>query len=227
MSIEVGDVMVRIVHVSDTHGFHKQLKMPEADILIHTGDFCAGRGSFQQVSEFNMWLESLDYEHILLCPGNHDEPLESNESLCRSMLSCRVLINEEVTINGLKFWGSPYTPEFNQWHFNLPRGEKLKAVWDMMPDDTDVLLSHGPPQYILDLVEYNKFHAGCEDLARRVIEVSPLAHCFGHLHEEYGVLQLYQTYFINGSNCNIHYKPVNKPRVIEIDEVNKKVISIS
>lgn len=220
--------MVKIVHISDTHNYHKQIKVPEGDILIHTGDFCGGRGSLQQVSEFNMWLESLDFTDILLVPGNHDEPLESNESLCRSMLSaCQVLINEEVTLHGLKFWASPYTPEFNNWSFNLPRGERLKAVWDLIPDDCDVLLSHGPPRDILDFTPYGNLNVGCDDLARRVIEVSPLVSAFGHIHYSYGVSQMYHTYFINSSICNEPYRPVNKPHIIEIDEVNKKVISVT
>lgn len=220
--------MVKIVHISDTHNFHKQIKLPQGDILIHTGDFCSGKGSLQQISEFNLWLDGLDFDEIVIIPGNHDMIVESNESLCRSMLSnYHMLINEEVIIRGLKFWGSPYTPNFNDWGYNLPRGEKLKAVWDLIPEDTDVLLSHGPPRHILDFTPHGNLNVGCDDLARRVIEVSPLISAFGHIHYSYGVNQMYHTYFVNSSICNEGYRPVNKPHIIEIDEVNKKVISVT
>jgi len=217
--------MVRIVCISDTHGYHRKLDLPEGDILVHAGDFSRGRGSIDQVADFNDWLGELPYDHIVITSGNHDFPLERDLPLCRGMLTnCHLLMGEEVIIDGLKFYGDPHQPWFHNWAFNLPRGEKLAAVWANIPDDTDVLITHGPPKGVLDHTYWDNENVGCEALAERVIQVCPKVHVFGHIHEARGHINFGGIDFINASTCTLQYQPINKPYVVTIE--NGQVASV-
>lgn len=128
-------------------------------------------------------------------------------------------------IDGVKFWGSPWQPEFCNWAFNLSRGIKLKEKWDLIPADTNVLITHGPPMGILDNVtkfnghtgELEIQHVGCVDLYNRVMELKSLQlHVFGHLHDGYGKQKINKTIFVNASICTEEYKPTNAPIVVEL-----------
>jgi len=90
-----------------------------------------------------------------------------------------------VIIEGVKFYGSPWQPRFFDWAFNLDRGEEIKKKWDLIPMDTDVLITHGPPYGILDLTHEGE-KVGCEELMKAVLRVQPKIHIFGHIHEAYG-----------------------------------------
>jgi len=98
------------------------------------------------------------------------------------------LENSGVEIDGVKFWGSPWQPEFFNWAFNLPRGRRLAEIWALIPDDTEVLITHTPPYGILDRVDSGE-HVGCEDLRRALQRVKPKVHVFGHIHEDRGVVE--------------------------------------
>lgn len=120
----------------------------------------------------------------------------------------------------MKFF-SPYQPEFCNWAFNLPRDSpEIESVWNGIPIDTDVLITHGPPANILD-VTFDKVHAGCPRLLKRVVEVKPKLHVFGHIHEGYGIHEMGPTLFVNASTCNFRYEPVQAPIVVELD--SKKI----
>jgi Icc-related predicted phosphoesterase len=127
------------------------------------------------------------------------------------------LLDEELELEGLKFYGSPYQPEFCNWAFNLPRGPQLARKWAKIPDDTDVLITHGPPGGILDRVAGGEL-VGCNDLRKRVKEINPKLHVFGHIHEAYGWHWEDKTIFVNAANCDLGYNPINKPVVVEIGE---------
>ena len=124
--------MTRLVLISDTHGHHKKISLPSGDILIHAGDFSMGRGSITQVQGFGDWLSGLKYKHIVLTSGNHDFPMERDLPLCREIISkpnIHLLMEEEVIIDGIKFYGAPHQPWFHNWAFNVERGPKLAKIW--------------------------------------------------------------------------------------------------
>lgn len=110
-------------------------------------------------------------------------------------------------MEGIKFYGSPWQPWYYDWAFNEQRGEKIKAKWDLIPEDTDVLITHGPPMGILDKT-LESGHVGCEELVKAVHRIKPKLHIFGHIHEDHGELRLHGTHFVNAASCNLKYKPV-------------------
>jgi hypothetical protein len=136
-----------------------------------------------------------------------------------------LLRDSGTIIEGLSLYGSPYQPEFCNWSFNLPRGQALKEKWDLIPEETQVLLTHSPPMSILDCVE--KFdtrtgtmgvdHVGCADLYNRVTSLKQLkVHVFGHLHFNHGTVKIKDTTFVNASNVNEQYQVVNSPIIVSI-----------
>lgn len=184
---------MRIVCLSDTHGTHKKAEVPDGDVFLYAGDMCA-RGNRRELEAFRQeFLTQLPHEHKIVVAGNHDYPFECEDG-SELLPDCTYLEDEAVTINGVKIYGSPWQPEFCNWAFNLPRGEPLREKWDMIPDDVDVLATHGPPKGVMDGVPRRAFsgtsyikHVGCEELLGRVKEIQPELHVFGHIHEHGGV----------------------------------------
>lgn len=129
------------------------------------------------------------------------------------------LENTSVEIAGIKIWGSPYTPWFHgdRWAFNRRRGNDIKVIWDTIPNDTNIIVTHGPAMYKLDYVPHDKHYAGCEDLNYAIRKIKPVLHVAGHIHEGYGYEQDEHTTYINPSICNHRYEPVNKPIVFDYD----------
>ncbi len=123
-----------------------------------------------------------------------------------------------VEIDGLKIYGSPWQPRFYDWAFNLNRGAELEEKWRLIPPDTDVLITHGPPHGILDEVERQYYieNTGCEELRKRVEMICPKLHVFGHIHCGYGQIEKFGTEFVNASNCDEEYNPVNLPVIIDL-----------
>lgn len=212
--------MTTIALISDTHGLHRKLRVPNADILIHAGDFSHAQGSLAQVAGFNDWLGALPHRHRVVIAGNHDFPLEQKPQCRRLFTNAIYLQDEAVTIEGFKIYGSPWQPEFFNWAFNLPRcGSSLAACWEAIPDDTDILVTHGPPFGINDRTANNGRGAGCELLRNRVEELSNLKlHVFGHIHEAYGQTRVGENgpLFVNASSLDLRYQLVNEPVVVEL-----------
>lgn len=207
---------MKIVCISDTHLMHLRtpINVPRGDVLVHAGD-ATFSGRKEEIRAFAGWFLALPHEEKIFVPGNHDwgfdlAPVEA----AKLLPGVHVLHDSGVTIDGVRFWGSPYQPEFMNWAFNLPRGEPLKRHWDMIPEGTDVLITHGPPHGIGDLVPRGE-KVGCEALRDAVVRVKPKLHVFGHIHCGYGVYQPGATKFVNASVCNEAYEPVNAP--IECD----------
>ncbi|MGZ4996591.1 MAG: hypothetical protein ACXV8J_01995 [Methylobacter sp.] len=123
--------------------------------------------------------------------------------------------NSGIEIEDVQFWGSPWQPEFYDWVFNLPSGSLLAAMWALIPDDTDVLITHTPPYGILDQVTIGE-HVGCEDLREAVKRVMSKVHVFGHIHKSYGMLKQNGITFINASVCDERYQPVNAPIAVDL-----------
>jgi predicted phosphohydrolase len=206
---------LRLVCMSDLHSLKPACPIPEGDVLIVAGDVC-GYGTLDEIKTFNAFLGSLPHPHKLLIAGNHDWPFARVPEQAIALLhNATYLKDSGIEIGGIKFWGSPWQPFFCNWAFNLPRGTPLAKVWAKIPSDTDVLITHGPPYGILDRV-YDGEHVGCEELRAALPRVRPKIHVFGHVHEDYGVLEQDGTTFINASICDGRYRPIQAPIVIDV-----------
>jgi len=206
---------MRLVCVSDTHAYHDAIHIPDGDVLVHAGDLTK-RGTVEEVRAAANWLAKLPHKRKLVVAGNHDFLFERDPSLARALFANATYLEDEaVEIDGTHFYGSPYTPEFFDWAFMLPRGAALRAKWSGIPKDVDVLITHGPPHRVLDLTLHGDY-AGCEELAKRVAEIKPRVHIFGHIHESYGVRDEGSTHFMNASICTFDYRPKNAPLVFDL-----------
>lgn len=206
---------IKIVCISDTHNRHRALELPQGDILIHAGDQAEGRGSLEEIVDFNNWMGELDFKHKIAIAGNHDFIFQENWSVIKNYTSNYIYLKDEwYEAEGLKFYGSPWQPAFCNWAFNLPRGgTELAKKWRHIPDDTNVLITHGPPFGIGDKIP-GVTNAGCKLLKSRVRELTSLKlHVFGHIHEGYGQ----EGIFVNASVLDKNYKLNNSPIVVEIE----------
>jgi Icc-related predicted phosphoesterase len=211
---------MRIVCLSDTHNCNEQISVPAGDLLIHAGDATI-HGTDQEIEEFLIWFSSLPHKYKIFVAGNHDWLFENNNRLARLMTAnynIKYLQDSVFMLNGIKIYGSPWQPRFFEWAFNLNRGAELAEKWKLIPADTDILITHGPPHGILDEVprEYGTENTGCEELRKRIREIRPKLHIFGHIHCGYGQIEKFGTKFINASNCDEAYEPTNPPMVIDL-----------
>ena len=208
---------LRIVIISDTHGLHERISIPDGDILVHAGDLTS-KGDLADIAEFNEFLGRLAHPHKIVIAGNHDFAFERSPQAARECLTNATYLEDTaVVLCGIKFYGSPWQPRFFDWAFNLDRGAPLKRKWDMIPDDTDVLMTHGPPAGYGDTTR-GGMAVGCTDLARAVERIQPRLHIFGHIHEGYGSRTVGNTTYINASTCDLQYRPVNPPVIYEWSE---------
>lgn len=194
--------------MSDTHDLHFRVdiaSLPKGDIFIHAGDFMK-ISTEAELTRFRQFLGLLPYKHKIVIAGNHDfaldkvayekslrqskhavfkaNPVNSDDEIKKLKAVCTYLEHEAVEVEGLKIFGSPYSPEFYDWGFmySEKEGEKL---WSMIPEKTDILITHGPPYGILDTNIQNQ-HTGCPHLLERVLAIKPRLHVFGHIHQAYG-----------------------------------------
>jgi Icc-related predicted phosphoesterase len=207
---------LRIILISDTHSLHRQLNIPDGDILLHAGDI-TDTGTQDQVEKFNHFLATLPHRHKIVIAGNHDFYFEQFPKEARALLTnCIYLQDEAVTIEDLRFYGSPWTPWFYDWAFNLQRGKPLREKWALIPSETQILITHGPPRGYGDLTNGGE-RTGCADLLDAVTRIKPWLHIYGHIHEGAGVYHHDATTLINASSCDFMYNPVNPAVVIDID----------
>jgi hypothetical protein len=142
-----------------------------------------------------------------------DEPVKDMRDL---LTNCIYLEDSAVTLFGLKFYGSPWQPEHGGWAFNLSRGEQCLSKWHLIPDDTDILITHGPPLGQCDKLQENR-RAGCVELLATVQKrVKPMYHVFGHIHEGYGMCTDGEVVYVNAATCNVNYMPKNLPIVFDV-----------
>jgi Icc-related predicted phosphoesterase len=195
---------MRITAFSDTHMLHKQVAIPDADLLIFAGDMSVCR-TLEDVAGFNSFLKTLPHRYKVVIGGNHDHLLAESPDLGRKLLKDAIYLQDEsVCIEGIKIYGSPWQPIFNTnacSAFALPRGNAIQKKWDLIPEDTDILITHSPPGGIMD--EDGGVSHGCSDLLKTVQRIKPKFHIFGHIHNHNGMQRAGCTTFIN---CNVKDK---------------------
>ncbi len=212
---------MKIICISDTHNCNENIAVPDGDILIHAGDSTT-RGTPDEIEKFGAWFSNLPHKYKIFIAGNHDFFFE-DDGLDPKVIelffpNCIYLQDSFVEIEGLKIYGSPWQPRFYDWAFNLNRGAELAEKWKLIPPDTDILITHGPPFGILDEVPRKYFveNTGCEELRKVVETVKPKLHIFGHIHCGYGQTEQFGVKFVNASTCDEEYNPTQPPIIIEI-----------
>jgi predicted phosphohydrolase len=189
---------MRIVAVADTHTFESDLgEVPDGDVFVHAGDMVRA-GTLDELEGVAAWISGLPHRYKVIVAGNHDWCFDRERAAAIALFAGGItyLQDQEALIDGVRFWGSPWQPEFNDWAFNLPRGAALADKWALIPDNVDVLITHGPPAGFGDSSGVNG-RQGCEDLTRAVRRSKPSLHMFGHIHEDGGVWRDGDTLFAN------------------------------
>jgi Icc-related predicted phosphoesterase len=178
---------MRLVAVADTHTFENELgEVPPGDVFVHAGDLLR-RGTIDELARVVAWLRGLPHPVKLVVAGNHDWCFVDEPDAALQLLGADItyLQDDGIVIGGLYFWGSPWQPEYNDWAFNLKRGAELSQKWALIPEHTDVLITHGPPRGFGDRSPVGG-RFGCEDLLEAVRRVRPALHLFGHIHQDGG-----------------------------------------
>ena len=215
---------MKLVAISDTHSHHRKVQLPEGDVLIHAGDI-SWRGELPIIEDFAAWLKEQPHKWKIVIFGNHEIGFQYGPKRPKAIKMIEdagaiYLENDGVEIEGVRFWGSPVQPWFHDWEWNYARGPEIAAVWAEIPEDTNVLITHGPPYLIMDEGPRGVFdteNVGCKDLMNRLADLPNLkAHIFGHIHAGYGVKQVGPCTFVNAASCTESYAPTNPPIVIEV-----------
>lgn len=190
---------MKLHFISDTHNNHRKVKVPECDILFHCGDWSAGIGNEKDTLNFIEWLDKQPARYKIVIPGNHEvnfsRNAEEQQFLFDSVQSLYLLNDSSITVEGLNIYGLPWTPTFGHgWAYNAANDRVEAAhlmipyigdIYDKIPEDTDILLTHGPAYGILDLTPHSSYdrRAGCATLTNHLSNNKRLKiHAFGHLH---------------------------------------------
>lgn len=206
--------MIKLVIVSDTHGLTPAL--PDGDILIHCGDLTPF-GTLRQLALFINWFGSQPHPYKICIAGNHDFILQ--ETNCKYMFDHRNIIYLEdqlALVKGLRIYGSPWTPTYRQWAFMKDRGLPIANMWANIPDNLDILITHGPPMGIMDYSIYSHKSVGCNDLYLKVKQARPRLHCFGHIHSGHGIKVEDGITFINAAVVSERYELTYDPMEVDV-----------
>ncbi len=209
---------MRFVCASDTHGMHEQMQVPAGDVFIHAGDF-TDLGEGDDIVLFNEFLGTLPHKHKIVIAGNHEGTFEWHPKESRRLLTnCIYLEDSEVSINGIRIYGSPWTPSFHEMAFCLPKGRFIREKWDLIPAGIDVLVTHGPPAGHGDRKLGNLLDEGqgCFDLLAAVQRIRPKYHVFGHIHRGYGLTWGEHTTYINAAIFDEEYQPTHPPMLFDL-----------
>ena len=227
---------MKIWHISDTHTMHGWLQVPtDVDMVIHSGDCSNPSNPYlnePEVRNFIEWYASLPIKHKIFVAGNHDTSIEKRLVTPKDFTSNGIvyLENESTNIEGLNIWGTPITPAFGVgWAWNRRR-DKMDTLWKSIPENIDIVVSHGPPKGVLDLSydrDNNLEFCGCNAMKKNMLRLQPKAVLFGHIHNfqditNAGTMKVYgcNTIFSNGSCAhdgkfmNINY--LNHGNIIEL-----------
>jgi Icc-related predicted phosphoesterase len=219
---------MKITFISDTHTLHHKINedLPGGDLLVHTGDLMNSGRNIEDIKSFCKWFDSLDqYTHKVFIAGNHDKMFQDDPEraleIVNSYKNIIYLQDNWVEVGSedkmVKIYGSPWQPWFYDWAFNLPRnGMSLAAKWEAIPDDTDILLTHGPAFGILDTVAGRAYdNLGCELLTERLERLQPKIHVCGHIHTGYGYDFKNSTHHFNAAVLDEQYDYTQVPKTID------------
>jgi len=226
--------MFKCTAISDTHCQGRNLDLGSGDFLFHAGDLST-MGSLVQLKSEIEWLAAQDFKHIVFIAGNHDWLFETDSGLAKTLIPKHIHYLEDsyVELEGYKIWGSPYSLFFQKWAFNKHRGPDIKRHWDWIPDDTEILLVHGPAYGYGDIVKgywddgggkspwilkwVPDKRVGCHDLLDRVKQIKPLYLISGHIHVDHGVIEKDGTTFVNAAVVDKNQRICNEPYVFWLD----------
>ena len=204
---------MKIYFFSDTHCRHRELNIPEVDMAIFCGDMSNSYEIIRntiQCKDFLDWYSSLPIKNKLLISGNHDRSIEHKWILPSDYPNLTWFFNETKIVEGLKIFGSPYTPVYGDWSYVYNRKDAYR-YWDCIEEGTDIVFTHGPGKGILDIAEdendrSNIAQVGCKTLSTKIAAIKPQLHCFGHIHSikkkgiyNNGVYYGSNTTFVNAS----------------------------
>ena len=207
---------MKLLHISDTHGKHKLLTgLPVADIIIHSGDV-GMIGTEEEVIDFLNWFLDLPYRYKIFVPGNHDDCLMDAE-ISGLDNNCFILCNKGIDIEGIKIYGVPAFTEY------AITGEEDKYI-NLIPNNIDILVTHQPPYGILDYSD--GVHYGAVLLLKRLREIKPKFHLFGHIHDAYGIEKGQYTLFSNSSVMDNNYQLKHKANLLVINTTGNDVLSL-
>lgn len=207
---------MKIAAISDIHGHLPEI--PKADILLLAGDICCHGNVNRQLdwldTSFRRWLEGLDMP-VALVAGNHDWPFEKRVDEVRNLkLPCHYLQDSGVEFQGLRIYGTPWQKRFYDWAFNLDLPQ-LKAKFDLIPEDTDILITHEAPFGYGDSVAVFG-PQGSPALLAAIMRIRPKIHVFGHIHEGHGLYNYEEMKIANVSHVDKKYRPAFEATIFEI-----------
>jgi len=211
--------MPKVICISDTHTKHKKLTIEPCDILLHSGDY-SSIGRIHEVENFLDWFSKQPAKHKIFIDGNHDGLSQEYPALFKSILATHpdvtYLDHSMVEVEGLKIWGRSTTPSFYNWYHMADRGSPMmKSTLSIIPNDIDILLTHGPAAGILDLCAHGG-RVGCEDLLNELERIKPKYLIFGHIHHSAGQLEVNGIKHVNAAILNDNYEFKNKPIILDI-----------
>lgn len=221
---------MRIWFISDTHGGHDQLVVPDADMVIHCGDESNARNlsaNYAEAVPFFQWYRNVPIRHKIYVPGNHSIAVWNHMVHPEDYPEIDFLIHQSITIEGLSIFGSPFTPRFGDWAF-MQKRNVMDSVWRTITGKVDILVTHGPPKGVLDLTtdigDNRPVQVGCKSLLNAVNRIKPKYHAFGHIHDEdtflnYGMLDRGETKFINCACMNLKYEIVHNGFLVDTEGV--------
>ena len=234
-------------------------KLPGGDILIHSGDFSSIGREHEVTNFINWLNLQNNYTYKVFIAGNHDltfqneelfidksmyfdraeyehEPVKGKPEWLDNLIGTGLgpntfyLENSFVEIDQIKIWGSPYSPSFGYgWAFNVDRGHDAAMIWNGIPNDADIVITHSPIYGYNDRAANTNQNVGCADLYHRLHEVKPHLHFAGHIHEAYGYGTIpYKDewgdiYTFNGSICNLRYDAINNPITFDYDFSTRQI----
>lgn len=212
---------MKIVCTADFHGEFPQT-WPDGDVLVVAGDLLPvwdHNRQFQSrwiTSTLLPHLQTLPYERVICIAGNHDFVFQESGKFDKLFKDKLIYLRDESYVyNGVNFHGSPWSPKFGSWAFMMT-DPMLFDKWQKIPDNTDVLIVHGPPFGACDKVFYGSENVGSKTLRQRIVDLDLKLVVTGHIHEGYGIDKIDQTIVANVSHRDVDYRPVNEPMVFDI-----------
>lgn len=179
---------------SDIHGFTPEVSIEPCDLALIAGDFMPvhDHGSMVQrrflLTQFSEWLDEQPADHIVLVSGNHDFLMQKAWAwryVERLPEKVTYLRDSGADLCGQRIWGTPWSFCPEGWAFRYEHETHAERVCSNIPDDTDIIVSHGPPYGYGDRV-LNGLMLGSGALMQRIRQVRPRLTVFGHIHEGYG-----------------------------------------